>query len=84
MLWGYFASTGALVKVNGFMNFTQYQDISAQNLVASVRRLKLSCKWIFQQHNNPKHTLKSTKKWFIGYKTDISQWPSQSPDLKLL
>jgi hypothetical protein len=29
MLWGYFASTssGALVKVNGIMHFTQYQDI---------------------------------------------------------
>ena len=29
------------VKVNGIMNFTQYQDILAKNLVASVRRLKL-------------------------------------------
>ena len=38
MLWGFFAciGPGALVKVNGIMNFTHYQDISAENLVASA------------------------------------------------
>jgi hypothetical protein len=32
MSWGYFASTdpGALVKVNGIMNFTKYQNIFAK------------------------------------------------------
>jgi hypothetical protein len=55
MLWSYFASTGpgALVKVNGIMNFTHYQDILAKNIVASARRLKLGCKCIVQQDNNP-------------------------------
>ena len=83
MLWGCFASTGpgALVKVNGIMNSTQYQDILAKNLVASARRLKLGRKWIFQQDNDPKHTSKSTKKWLIDHKINILQWPSQSPDL---
>jgi hypothetical protein len=35
MLWGHFSSTGpgALVRVNGIRNFTQYQDIFAKNLV---------------------------------------------------
>ena len=42
MLWGYFASTGpgALVKVNGIMEFTQNQDILDKIQVASDRRLK--------------------------------------------
>jgi hypothetical protein len=50
MLWGYFVSTGlgARFKVNGIMKFTQYQDILAQNLVASAKSLKLGLKWIFQ------------------------------------
>jgi hypothetical protein len=57
MLWGYFASTGfgAFDKVNGIMNFTQYQEMCQ----------KPSClgrKWIFQQENNLKNTLKSTNK----------------------
>ena len=62
MLWGYFASTGpgALVKVNGIVNFTKYQDIFAQNPVASARRLTLGQKWIFQQ-DNPKHKSTSAK-----------------------
>ena len=57
MLWGYFASTGsgALVKVNGIINFTKYQDILAKNLDASAR-LKLGHKWIFRQDYNPKQT----------------------------
>ena len=44
MLWGYVDSTGprALVKVNSIMNFTQYQDILAQNLIASARNLAVS------------------------------------------
>ena len=39
MLWGRFAASGpgALVKINGIMNSTKYQDILAKNLVASDR-----------------------------------------------
>lgn len=43
MLWGYFGP-GALVKVNGIINFTHDQDILAKNLVPSARRLKLGHK----------------------------------------
>jgi hypothetical protein len=77
LFWGYSASLGALV-----MNFTQYQDMLAKNLVASARKLKRGHKWIFQQDNNPKHTSKSTKKLLIGHKIKILQWPFQSLDLK--
>ena len=43
MLWGCFAASGpgALVKINGIMNSTKYQDIFAKNLVASARKLRL-------------------------------------------
>ena len=63
MLWGYFASTGpgALVKVNGIMEFTQYHDILAKIQVASDRRLKLGHKRIFQQDNNSNRTFKFHK-----------------------
>ena len=55
MIWGCFAYIGprALVKVNGIINFTQYQDILAKNLVASGRGLELGRKGIFQQDINP-------------------------------
>ena len=56
MLRGCFAASGsgALVKINGIMNSTKYQDILAKNLVASARKLKLGRWWTFQQGNDPK------------------------------
>ena len=82
-LWGCFAASGpgALVKINGIMNSTKYQDILAKNLVASARKLRLGHRWTFQQDNDPKHTSKSTQKWFRENKINVLQWPSQSPDL---
>ena len=65
MFWGCFSSagTGALVKVNGIMNSSQYQSILAQNLQASFRKLKMKRNFTFQHDNDPKHTSKSTKAW---------------------
>ena len=82
MLWGCSTSAGpgGLVKVNGLqvMDFTQFQDILANNLVDSVRRLNFDHKWLFQQYNNPKHT----SKWLFCYIIHILQSPSRSLDLK--
>jgi hypothetical protein len=57
--------------LNGIINFTQYRDSLAKNMVASASRLKLGCKWIFQQ-DNPKHPLKSIKKWLTDYKINTT------------
>uniref|UniRef100_A0AAY5K1G9 Tc1-like transposase DDE domain-containing protein n=1 Tax=Esox lucius TaxID=8010 RepID=A0AAY5K1G9_ESOLU len=77
ILWGCFSSvgTGALVSVEGIMNSSIYQDILAQNLQASVRKLKMKRKFTFQHDNNLKHTSKSTKE------INVLEWPSQSQDL---
>lgn len=45
------------------MNSSKYQDILAQNLLASVRKLKMRRNFTFQHDNAPKHTSKSTKAW---------------------
>ena len=74
MIWGCFAASGpgALFKINRIMNSTTYQDILAQNLVASARKLRLDCRWTFQQDNDPKHISKSTQKWFCENKIYLS------------
>ena len=83
MFWGCFSSAGAgaLVKVDGIMNSSQYKSILAQNLQASVRKLKMKRNFTFQHDNDPKHTSKSTKAWLHQRKIKVLEWPSQSPDL---
>ena len=83
MLWGCFASsgTGKLYRVEGKMNSIKYQEILGENVMPSVRKLKLGRHWTFQQDNDPKHTSKSTKAWFQQRSWKILEWPSQSPDL---
>uniref|UniRef100_A0AAY5KIQ9 Tc1-like transposase DDE domain-containing protein n=1 Tax=Esox lucius TaxID=8010 RepID=A0AAY5KIQ9_ESOLU len=81
MIWDCFSSagTGALVRVEGIMNSSKYQTILAQNLQASVRKLKM--KFTFQHDNDPKHTSKSTKALLHQKNINVLEWPSQSPDL---
>ena len=83
MFWGCFNSSGpgTLVRIDGIMNSSKYQAILAENVVPSARRLGLGCRRTFQQDNDPKHTSRSTQKWFRDNKINVLQWPSQSPNL---
>ena len=83
MLWGYFsaAGPGRLVKVEGNMNPEKYRQILEDNLSQSARELRLGRRFIFQQDNDPKHTAKTTQKWFKENKVNVLEWPSQRPDL---
>ena len=58
MLWSCFAASGPrdLVKTNGIMNSTKYQNILGKNLVVSARKLRLGHRWTFHQDNDLKHT----------------------------
>lgn len=83
MFWGCFSAngTGNLVKINGIMKQDQYIKILQENLKQSAEALNLGPNMTFQQDNDPKHTAKSVKKWFVDNNVNILQWPSQSPDL---
>ena len=55
MLRGCFSSagTGALVRIEGKMDGANYRKILEENLLPSVRKLKLGRKFTFQDDNDP-------------------------------
>ena len=55
MLWGCFSAkgTGRLHRIEGRMNRAMYREILGDNLLPSVRALKMGCEWVFQLDNDP-------------------------------
>ena len=80
MFWGCFAAsgTGCVDCVQGIMKSEDYQRMLERNVGPSVRKLGLRQRsWVFQQDNDPKHSSKSTQKWFKR----VLKWPAMSPGL---
>ncbi len=63
------------------MDGAMYHEILANNLLPSVRALKMGRGWVFQHDNDPKHTARATKEWLRKKHFKVLEWPSQSPDL---
>ena len=63
------------------MNGAMYWAILGDNLLPSVRVLKMGRGWVFQHDNDPKHTAKAAKEWLKKKHIKVLEWPSQSPDL---
>ena len=86
MLWGCFSAKGAgqLHRIEGRMNGAMYWEILGDNLLPSVRALKMGRGWVFQHDNDPKHTAKATKEWLKKKHIKALEWPSQSPDLNTI
>ncbi|KAI4900533.1 hypothetical protein NFI96_006829 [Prochilodus magdalenae] len=83
ILWGCFSAkgTGRLHRIVGRMDGAMYREILANNLLPSVRALKMGRGWVFQHDNDPKHTARATKEWLQRKHLKVLEWPSQSPDL---
>ncbi len=83
MLWGCFSAKGPgrLICVKERMNGAMYREILSENLLPSVRALKMKHGWVFQHDNDPKHTTRATKEWLHKKRFKVLEWPSQSPDL---
>ena len=73
--------TGRLHRIEGRMNGAMYQEILGDNLLSSVRALKIGGGWVFHHENDPKHTAKATKEWLKKKNIKVLEWPSQSSDL---
>ena len=83
MLWGCFSAhgTGRVHCIKERMTGAVYCEILGNNLLPSVRALKMGRGWVFQHDNDPKHTARKTKEWLRKKHIKVLAWPSQSPDL---
>ncbi|KAL0155377.1 hypothetical protein M9458_049640, partial [Cirrhinus mrigala] len=83
MLWGCFSAKGTerLHRIEGRMDGAMYHEILGNNLLPSVRALKMGRGWVFQHDSDPKHTASATKEWLRKKHFKFLEWPSQSPDL---
>ena len=82
MLWGVSQLGGQDdFSIEGRINGAMYREILGDNLLPSVRAMKMGCGWVFQHDNDPKHTAKATKEWLKKKHIKVLEWRSQSPDL---
>ncbi|KAI4880359.1 hypothetical protein NFI96_001234 [Prochilodus magdalenae] len=83
MLWRCFSAhgTGRLPCIKVRMTGGMHCEILGNNLLPSVRALKMGRGWVFQHDNDPKHTATITKEWLRKKHIKVLEWPSQSLDL---
>jgi hypothetical protein len=84
MVWGCLTSKGMgyICHIHGSLDSELYRQILHDEFMATLNYYNMAVeKVIFQQDNDPKHTAKLTKQWFINNNIKILDWPSQSPDL---
>jgi len=53
-------------------------------LLVSKRKIVLQENCIFQPDSDPKYSSKIAKNWLATNKVNVTEWPSQSPDLNVI
>jgi len=81
-VWACFSwyGVGPIFWIKENMNAKMYIDI-LENVMFPYAELNMPLHWKYQQDNDPKHTSKLAKAWFLAKGVPVLPWPSQSPDL---
>ena len=80
MVWGCmsWSGVGNVEFIDGIMTKTVNLDILRRNPQESVRKLELERRFVFQEDNDPKHTVLIIKDFIKENKIKRLDWPSQS------
>lgn len=82
LVWGCMsaAGVGKLHIIDSIMDHRMYIDILKENLKSNATEMSLESDFIFQQDNDPKHTVHNTKMWLLYNAPKQLPTPPQSPD----
>ena len=72
--------TGNLDLFDRIIKSEVYVHILKKNLLASTRKWRMGKYFVFQQDNDPKHTSKKAKEFFIQKQIELRKWSALSPD----
>jgi len=61
------------------MDGAMYREILANNLLLSVRALKMGRGWVFQHDHDLKHTARATKERLRKKHLKVLEWPGLNP-----
>ncbi len=71
---------GGVFLLRGQDNCTALKGRWTGPCTVRARALTIGRRWVFQHDNDPKHTVKATKKWLQKKDIKVLEWPSQSPE----
>lgn len=82
LVWACFSyrGVGPIYKIDNTMTADEYIKILKEVMLPYAEE-ELPLKWVYQQDNDPKHTAKKTRNWFMHNNISVLPWPAQSPDL---
>ncbi|GJE89171.1 hypothetical protein PsYK624_052660 [Phanerochaete sordida] len=84
VVWGCLTSMGVdqLHHITSIMDCHVYIQVLRESLLGTLRNYGMNPRHvIFQQDNNPKHTLRAARAWIAKKGFMVLPWPAQSPDL---
>jgi hypothetical protein len=84
MFWGCMSvhGPGFGCRIDGKLNTDLYVQILGGEMLDSIQLFGFDTDaFVFQQDNDPKHTSRAAREWFISNKINVLDWPAQSPDL---
>nr|KAF7394492.1 hypothetical protein H0235_017087 [Vespula pensylvanica] len=80
-IWSY--EIGNLAPIYGIMTADKYGDTLNENLEESILKIYFDERWMLQQDNDLRCTVKKTNKFLQDCEIEILEWPTQSADLNL-